>query len=218
MIDGFQQSENTWSEALLCETKEDFLAFMKTNHPKDFIIYHEKLEYFVNKHYPEPEPEYVPNYTTDQFNVPPVVQNWVDEMVIYLYLYKLGIARPARPKSLVIIGPSRTGKTSWARSLGPHIYFNGYFNGRGLLGRTKSVGYAVFDDTKLERIINPKGWFGAQETFTITDKYVRKTDITWGRPSIFLINPDMDYRNHELWDYISLNSIVYIMDIDEKFY
>ena len=33
-----------------------------------------------------------------------------------------------RPRSLVLIGPSRTGKTELARSLGHHIYWNGYYN------------------------------------------------------------------------------------------
>lgn len=189
---------------------------MRENHPKDFILQHQRIEYFADKFFPKAIPEYVPTF--NEFDIPEVLSGWVNDNVINPVFIQLGIHRPARPKSLIIIGASRTGKTSWARSLGPHAYFNGYFSGSRLLARLEGSGYAVFDDTPLDRIINAKGWFGAQEEFTITDKYCPKTVVKWGRPSIFLINRDMDYRNYDLWDYIQMNSVLYVMSPGEKFY
>ena len=52
--------------------------------------------------------------------------------------------------------------------------------------------YAVFDDIQGGFQFFPayKGWLGAQQTFTVTDKYRGKTTINWGRPSIWLMNDD----------------------------
>ncbi len=62
------------------------------------------------------------------------------------------------------------------------------FNVREL--RLHEAEYAVFDDMLggLERLEFYKGWLGAQAEFTVTDKYARKQKVTWGRPTIMLMN------------------------------
>lgn len=90
------------------------------------------------------------------------------------------------------MGPSRLGKTEWARSLGQHLYFNGQFD----LGQINDVNlpdvrYAVFDDFSWDSMAKfYKQWFGAQRTFTVTDKYKAKKTIQWGKPIIWLCNPE----------------------------
>ena len=84
-------------------------------------------------------------------------------------------------------GPSRLGKTLWARSLGNHAYFGGLFSlDEDLCG----VDYAIFDDMQggLKFFHGYKFWLGAQKQFYATDKYKGKKLVDWGRPSIYLSN------------------------------
>ena len=59
----------------------------------------------------------------------------------------IGGARVGRVKSLVLYGPSQTGKTTWARSLGAHIYQVGLLSGSECM-KAPDVEYAVFDDIR----------------------------------------------------------------------
>jgi len=50
--------------------------------------------------------------------------------------------------------------------------------------------YIVIDDIKWEFIPQKKSLFGAQREFTLTDKYKKKKRIKWGKPAIYLYNPE----------------------------
>lgn len=111
------------------------------------------------------------------------------------------------------MGASRTGKTEWARSLGPHFYFNGYFNMEQLSFESK---YAVFDDFEdWSTFKQYKQWLGAQRQFVVTDKYRRKRDFLWGRPSVVLSNVDPAFKD---FDWVKKNCFVYFMSDNERFY
>uniref|UniRef100_A0A8E7G292 Replication-associated protein n=1 Tax=Grus monacha Genomoviridae sp. TaxID=2814962 RepID=A0A8E7G292_9VIRU len=58
--------------------------------------------------------------------------------------------------------------------------------------------YAVLDDMQGNFQFFPsyKGWLGAQNTFTVTDKYRGKTTIQWARPTIWLMNDDPEEVGH----------------------
>lgn len=90
----------------------------------------------------------------------------------------------------MLYGPSRTGKTMWARHIGPHQYFGGLFNLDQL--DTSNVLYGVFDDINggLEFFPSYKSWLGHQAEFTCTDKYRGKKRVIWGKPAIYLSNND----------------------------
>jgi len=94
-----------------------------------------------------------------------------------------------RLKSLILWGPSRMGKTIWARSLGAHAYFGGLYS---LSEPTEGVKYAVFDDLQggLDYFHAYKFWLGCQKEFYATDKYKGKQLIKWGKPSIYIANND----------------------------
>lgn len=89
----------------------------------------------------------------------------------------------------MLVGPTRVGKTLWARSLGNHAYFGGLFC---LDEPLDGVDYAVFDDMQggLEFFHSYKFWLGAQKQFYATDKYKGKKLVHWGRPSIYCSNTD----------------------------
>jgi len=59
--------------------------------------------------------------------------------------------------------------------------------------------YLVADDIEFSFFPNKKQWWGAQKEFTATDKYHRKVTINWGKPLIYICNPDQDPRRTQLW-------------------
>lgn len=120
-----------------------------------------------------------------------------------------------RPKSLILWGPSRTGKTCWARSLGRHVHHANTFN---MELHDDDADYAIFDDISGGlRSFDYKAWMGGQLHFSITDKYMKKRSITWGRPCIYLSNenPLLDARGVDL-DWLLANAVV--VNIDRSMY
>lgn len=123
---------------------------------------------------------------------------WCQEMLTLL----------GRGKSLVLYGDTLTGKTQWARSLGPHCYHNGQFNPQIHSGHAR---YAIFDDLKGGFKCWPsfKQWLGQQREFTITGKYLPLTTITWGKPCIYISNTDprMEVENSQDLDWLEGNCV-----------
>lgn len=181
------------------QSANDFLDFMINTYPKYSFSKYVQLKAIAYDRYEPKVKEYIPKFTNFK-NVPNAALCWVERYLEGDY---------DRPLSLVLIGTTRTGKTSWARSLGEHMYFNGYFN---LDLWNPNAKYAIFDDfdrdgKKLEEYFPQwKQWFGAQEEFTVTDKYRKKMSIKWGKPIIFISNNEIDCSSKTL-DYIRKNSI-----------
>lgn len=109
-------------------------------------------------------------------------------------LFFFSAPRHERPKSLVLCGPSRLGKTQFARSLGDHAYIANIWDLSAFDGKPSSFwqhGYVVFDDIDWDSLkSSAKSWFGAQTDFSVSDKYRRKRRLPGGIPCIFLCNPD----------------------------
>jgi len=98
-----------------------------------------------------------------------------------------------RCKSLFLGGPTRTGKTEWARSLGKHVYWNGLIN---IDTWDITAKYIVIDDFNWSFFPCKKQLIGCQREFTLTDKYRKKRAIrNWGKPCIYVFNDDMDPFN-----------------------
>jgi len=98
--------------------------------------------------------------------------------------------RLERPKSLVLVGPSRLGKTQWARCLGQHAYVATTWD---LSSFDSRFDYVVFDDVPWDNFKHyAKPFFGCQRDFSVSDKYRKKKRISGGVPCIFLVNPE-DY-------------------------
>ena len=119
---------------------------------------------------------------------------------------KLTESARIRGKSLVLYGPTRTGKTTWARSLGRHAYFGGLFS---LDENIADAEYAVFDDINggIGFVPSYKWWLGYQLQFYATDKYRGKKMITWGRPAIWCSNEDPREDPKADYDWLNKNCI-----------
>lgn len=96
-----------------------------------------------------------------------------------------------RVKSLVLWGRSRTGKTTWARSLGSHVYCIGLVSGTEC-AKGINAEYAVFDDIRggLGFFHGYKEWLGAQPHVPIKELYREPRYMRWNKPSIWICNKD----------------------------
>lgn len=102
-----------------------------------------------------------------------------------------GLTLLVRPMSLVLWGDTRTGKTSWARSLGTHLYFCGLYSYREAKN-ARDAHYAIFDDIQggIKFFHSFKNWLGCQANFQIKGLYRDPELIAWGKPCIWLSNTD----------------------------
>lgn len=91
----------------------------------------------------------------------------------------------------MLVGDSQLGKTIWARSLGRHNYWNGM---TCLSDWDDDADYLVADDFEWDYFPQKKAIFGCQREIILTDKYVKKKRIQWGKPCIYICNPDSDPR------------------------
>lgn len=96
----------------------------------------------------------------------------------------------------MVVGPTRLGKTDWARTLGRHIYMCNTFN---LSKWDNEAEYLIIDDIHFCSMAEygRKALWGAQREITLVDKWHKKKVVQWGRPLIFLCNDGEDFRYME---------------------
>nr|QJB18720.1 MAG: replication-associated protein [Genomoviridae sp.] len=178
---GVSETGSVWHQIILSETREEFFAACADLDPRSFCVSFGSIRTYADWRYRESRDPYVTpegiSFDTSQFRE---LDEWVQQSLA-------GQQSGDRKKSLVVFGPSRLGKTMWARSLGKHAYFGGLYS---LDEDLEDVDYAIFDDMQggLKFFHSYKFWLGAQKQFYATDKYKGKRLINWGRPSIYLSN------------------------------
>ena len=169
---------------------------------------------FINKAFPKrPEIPYQPN-PNYRFILPEELTMWKFTFMGWIdSVLKQKCVDWYRPRSLILIGASRSGKTEWARSLGKHMYFNNLLN---LDNWDESADYIVLDDFSNDIIKYLPCWkcfFGGQREFTLTDKYRGKRTVKWGKPMIWLSNEDLFKNlNIEHVNFIKRNCDVIVLN------
>lgn len=160
----------------------DFLRLVRDNRPRDFILNYDRLQQTAQELFRAEPPEYTTpeNY---RFNIPLELQAYLDTE----------FQSTDRPRTLVLVGNTRVGKTVWARSLGVHNYMNSMFN---LDEFDMTRDYLVLDDIEFDFIPARKAFFFGQKEFTLTDKYRKKKKIVWGKPTIYLCNVEPDWNKY----------------------
>nr|QXN75481.1 MAG: replication associated protein [Genomoviridae sp.]QXN75483.1 MAG: replication associated protein [Genomoviridae sp.]QXN75485.1 MAG: replication associated protein [Genomoviridae sp.] len=179
--DEVSAAASAWATIILSETREEFFASVASLDPRSLCVSFGSLRTYADWRYRQSRDPYehpsTIRFCTDQF---PQLDDWVLRALVEPSV-------GGRKQSLIVYGPSRLGKTLWARSLGRHAYFGGLFS---LDEELTEVDYAIFDDMQggLKFFHGYKFWLGAQKQFYATDKYKGKKMIDWGRPSIYLSN------------------------------
>nr|ABC74546.1 replication initiation protein [Tomato chino La Paz virus] len=183
---GQQTANDAAAEALNASSKEEAMRIIKEKLPKEFLFQYHNLFSNLDRVFAKaPEPWVPPFPISSLTNVPDEMQEWADD-----YFGRGAAARPERPISIIIEGDSRTGKTMWARALGPHNYLSGHldFNPRVY---SNEVEYNVIDDVT-PQYLKMKHWkelIGAQRDWQSNCKYGKPVQIKGGIPSIVLCNP-----------------------------
>nr|ARB16260.1 replication associated protein [Cotton leaf curl Multan virus] len=191
---GQQTANDAYAAALNAGSKSEALRVIKELAPKDFVLQFHNLNANLDRIFQEPLAPYISPFSSSSFDqVPEELEEWVSENVVD------AAARPHRPQSIVIEGDSRTGKTMWARSLGPHNYLCGHLD---LSPRVYSndAWYNVIDDSTPHFLKHFKEFMGAQRDWQSNTKYGKPVQIKGGIPTIFLCNPGSNTSYKEFLD------------------
>lgn len=195
-----------FAQAMEAPSREAFLGEIKASAPRDFTLFGRAVRETADVLFPHvPSNDYRPSYVVRPFtNVPDVCLKWKQK---YIDNWD---ATKGRPRSLVLIGPSRWGKTEWARSLGEHLFFGGLFNMDKVADGVK---YGVLDDIDINFFPTYKSWMGGQQEFEVTDKYKAKKTIQWGKPCIWTVNQNNDPREGKFADRAWLRANCFFVDL-----
>uniref|UniRef100_E7BM43 Replication-associated protein n=1 Tax=Tomato yellow leaf curl virus-[Minab:Iran] TaxID=761708 RepID=E7BM43_9GEMI len=181
---GGQQSANdAYAAAINSGSKAEALRVLRELALRDYILQFHNLNSNLDRIFQEPPAPYISPFLSSSFNqVPEELEMWVSENVMS------SAARPWRPKSIIIEGASRTGKTMWARSLGPHNYLCGHLDLSPKV-YSNDAWYNVIDDVDPHYLKHFKEFMGAQRDWQSNTKYGKPIQIKGGIPTIFLCNP-----------------------------
>nr|WBU87167.1 replicase [Papaya leaf curl Bagalkote virus] len=191
---GCQSANDAYAEAINSGSKTEALNILREKAPKDFVLQFHNLNSNLDRIFTPPMEVYVSPFSSASFDqVPAELEEWASENVVD------AAARPVRPHSNVIEGDSRTGKTMWARSLGPHNYLCGHLD---LSPRVFSMHawYNVIDDVDPHYLKHFKEFMGAQKDWQSNTKYGKPDQIKGGIPTIFLCNPGPNSSYKEFLD------------------
>lgn len=181
---------------------EGALEAIKACAPRDYLLYHNQIEGGLKK-VKKVKVEWTPRFMHTRWVLPNALIGWMqDQMVL-----------SERAKCLVLVGPSRMGKTEWARHLFPysHMYFRNLFNvdkwdtGAQLL---------IFDDIEWGFIPQKKSLLTHMGEAEVTDKYRPKQTIHVRMPAVVLLNELPDFGTE--WRYWQANTQV--VEIDGPLY
>ena len=215
--------DDMWTGSMALSNKKEFLEDVRKHSPRDAVLFDKQITAFAHKNYDQPQPQR-PTIEEDGIYIHweryPEVRKWVlgnlsnpletiratargvsypseteAEDVAWLQLHRPDGKRPRRPKSLIVYGKTRLGKTLFATNLGPHVHWQRDFNLRKLLNMgVDAVDYAIFDDIDWKNAALKgegfKAWLGGNKSFDVTDKFDRKFTLEWGKPCIVLTNRD----------------------------
>ncbi|ADO40522.1 replicase [Bhendi yellow vein mosaic virus [India:Guntur OY112:2005]] len=191
---GQQTANDAYAAALNAGSKSEALRVIRELAPKDYVLQFHNLNANLDRIFTPPLEVYVSPFLSSSFDqVPEELEEWVSENVMD------AAARPLRPLSLVLEGDSRTGKTMWARSLGPHNYLCGHLDLSPKV-YSNDAWYNVIDDVDPHFLKHFKEFMGAQRDWQSNTKYGKPVQIKGGIPTIFLCNPGPNASYKEFLD------------------
>lgn len=207
-----------YHQAINADSFKQANDILKEAKPRDFVVYHSQITQTLSTLHRPPPSAWVPPTNLSIWNVPDELSQWVD----------LELPKKDRARCLVLIGPSRTGKTTWARTLlQPHIYMRGEYNLKKLASTTDAR-LLIFDDCSA---LSKKSFQYRKQLLTqmgecsLTDKYKGKLDVNITCPAIVLCNT----RAEVPWctdpnfscvfdDYAYWQLNAYVVEIENKLY
>jgi len=167
--------DDAYTLAMHQQSRSEAESILRNEVPRDYFVSQRNIMLALERLYPvPPPPKELYSSPFQNFHLPPVIQHWMTHQ----------FPIPGRKTALVLIGPSRLGKTCYARSINPnHNYFKGDFS---LNYYDVTADYHVFDDINF-KTFDMKGWIGPDD-FIAKGKYLKDRLIKGGKPVIILCN------------------------------
>ncbi|AIJ03556.1 replication initiator protein [Coccinia mosaic Tamil Nadu virus] len=191
---GQQTINDAAAEALNSGSTEAAMNILREKLPKDYIFQYHNYKTNLDRIFAAPVDTYVCPFSKESFDlVPRELVDWASENIV------CSAARPVRPIGIVLEGDSRTGKTMWARSLGPHNYLCGHLDLSPKI-YSNDAWYNVIDDVDPHYLKHFKEFMGAQRDWQSNTKYGKPVMIKGGIPTIFLCNPGPSSSYKEFLD------------------
>lgn len=181
------KKKSAYSGIADCTSYEEACALVENEAPRDWYIQGDKIRENLKRKFIPAYPEYVPIFDVEAFYPPQELLDWVDSWTA------------TRTPCLFLIGPTRLGKTAWARSIvDVHTYWKSMVNLDEFNPDSKLL---IFDDFDWKFMPNPKGWLTQAGQCTVTDKYRHKKTITISMPAIFIANdlPEWSLSENTYW-------------------
>ena len=172
----------------------DGIAMIQKGDPKSWCIHHESIEAALKKAKKPKPPVFRAPYATASFGrVPAAALDWLSTS------FRLAVPGE-RDKCLIVIGPSRMGKSLWARSLTEkHMYFNGEI---AFENWKEDAELLIIDDIPWKEIPFKKILLTKMNMEArVTSKYQRNKLICVNMPAIVLMSEadalidEVDYWN-----------------------
>ncbi|XP_070049652.1 uncharacterized protein [Nicotiana tomentosiformis] len=151
---GCQSANDSYAKAINSGSTINALKILMEEQPIDYIRDLDKLRANLDRHFCPPKQLFILKWDPQSYVVPDDIEQWLGEV------FEDPSARPVknnssdRPLSLILEGPSKTGKTAWARSLGVHNYISGHLDFKAK-SYSNNVTYNVIDDIPLIRVRSP---------------------------------------------------------------
>lgn len=198
------EGEDIFAMALNAKNYDEYCEIIIAGNPKAFITSYMNVKTCGKDRFQEEFARWTPNFTLDSFtNIPLLLTHYTQYILS-------NEAPPSRPRGLIIISPSRYGKTEYCRSITPsHGYMSGEWNPDEIPQNCDNM---IFDDIPMSELIPRMRWkhfFGLQKEFNVTGKYrgSRKIVRSW-KAFIYLTNTDPRQEegvNEAMVDYININ-------------
>lgn len=166
-----------------CKTFEEACLLVERESPRDWYIQGDKIRENLKRKFVPQYPEYVPIFDVEEFYPPRELIDWLNSW------------DTTRTPCLFLIGPTKLGKTAWARSIvQPHTYWKSMVNLDEFNPESKLL---IFDDFDWKYMPNPKGWLTQAGQCTVTDKYRHKKTIIVSMPAIYIANDLPEWTGSE---------------------
>lgn len=209
------ESDSAWHSIASATSREQVWELVFLHDPKAGVIYNQQISKFCDwKFAPVITDDELPTGWRDSGVASEVRDMWLSQSRIGTD----GVGMGGRVKSLVLFGvESKTGKTTWARSLGKHIFCVGLVSGSECM-KAQNVDYAIFDDIRGGFKFFPsfKEWLGCQMRVSVKVLHKEPVQLKWNKPSIWLANRDPRLEMHQD-DVYWMEANCIFLEINDKF-
>lgn len=190
------------------ETQEETIALFQKYFPEKYIFNHLNCRAFLKTKAGPLAREHVPEFEPNPWRVPAKMEQWRRA--------NFPVKHGGRPTCLLIIGPSRCGKTEWGAHWGQPALMIGGWDYDALC--QTGVTHIVLNDVDVKTFPYVCEMAGCQPYATVTGKYRDERTIKLGLPVVWTCNEDNSPLRDPKWKKYFGDSGVVVVRLHRKLY